>query len=153
MITAPARSGIFVSSSRKTGISFVFLTSTGSWAAVVPSSQIPDSSIGARPPRAAPRTALPSIRRWPRMPGRSARARAADHAHSASSYWPWSPPARPRPMVVASGRRGFPSVSSGAPSLSSSSSGAVAAHSAAASSSPSPAMPAISGSASRYSSG
>ena len=118
VITAPARSGIFVSSWRKTGISFVFLTSTGSWAAVVPSSQTPDRSIGTRPPRAAPRTAFPSIRRWPRMPGRSARARAADHAHSASSYSPWSQPARPRPMVVASGRRGFPVVSSGAPSFS-----------------------------------
>ena len=48
LITAPARSGTFSSRSRKTGISFVFLTLTGSWAAVVPSSQIPDSSIGAR---------------------------------------------------------------------------------------------------------
>ena len=93
------------------------------------------------------------IRRWRRMPGRSARARAADHAHSASSYWPWSAPARARPRVVASGRRAFPVLPSGAPSRVSSSSGAVAAHSAVASSSPSPAMPAISGSASRYSSG
>ena len=93
VITAPARSssGIFLSSSRKTGISFVFATFTGSWAAVVPSSQIPDSSIGARPPRgAAPRSAFPSMRRCLRRPGRSARARAAAHAHSASSYWPWS---------------------------------------------------------------
>ncbi len=33
------------------------------------------------------------------MPGRSVRARAADHAHSASSYWPWSAPARARPTA------------------------------------------------------
>src|SRR5260370_1319795 len=54
-MTASSRSaaGIFSSSCRKTGISFVFFTSTGSWAAVVPSPQIPDSSIGARPRPAA----------------------------------------------------------------------------------------------------
>ena len=67
------------------------------------------------------------------MPGRRSRARAADQAHSTSSYWPWSRPARPRQKVAASGRRGFPAVSSGAPSRCRRSAGADAAHSAAAS--------------------
>src|ERR1019366_506656 len=65
VMTAPARSpsGILFSSWRNTGISFVFLVLTGSCAAVVPSSQTPDSSIGVLPSRRAPRSALPSSRR------------------------------------------------------------------------------------------
>ena len=85
------RPGSSPAAARKTGISLVLVLFTGSWAAVVPSSQIPDSSIGARPPRgAAPRSAFPSTRRCFRRPGRCARARAAAQAHSASSYWHWS---------------------------------------------------------------
>jgi hypothetical protein len=88
--------------------------STGSWAAVVPSSHRPDRSIGARPPRAAPRSALPSIRRCLRRPGRRSRARAAVQAQSTSSTcWAWTGSPRTRENVAASGRRGCPAASRG----------------------------------------
>jgi hypothetical protein len=144
-MTASFRSsaGILSRRSRKTGISFSFFVFTGSWAAVVPSSQRPDNSIGAVPPRAAPRSAFPSTRRCLRMPGRRSRARAAAQAHRTSSAcraWTGSP--RTRENVAASGRRGCPAASRGAPSRYRIRADAAAAQAAAASGLSSPAAPA-----------
>ena len=154
VITVPARSGIFFSSWRKTGISFVFLTfdrELGGGGAVVPDPRQQHRGTPAAG-GAAHRFAVD-----PQVAAHAGPQRAG----------PGSGPRAQRVVVLAlvtagqyrgrgwrrPGGGASRSLPSGAPSRISSSPGAVAAHSAAASSSPSPAMPATSGSASRYSSG
>ena len=153
VITASLRSragNFFEQLPETTGILSVFGDVHWEWpagGAVV--RQIPTTYCVARPPRAGAAHRPPVDARSAcacRAAARGAGLRT--HAHSASfSGSRWSIRARDRPSVGGDPRAArLPALSSGAPSLTSSSSGAVVIHSLAASSSLSLAMPAASGS-------